>query len=235
LRDRVRLRIDVRRVAINWVICMFDYNMMHWVTFVSATVLLNLSPGPDMAFMLGQTIKGGRTKGFAAMLGMWLATACHAVLAAFGLSAILLASAGAFTVMKWVGAMYLVWLGVQALRSRGVALLPAENSDNHSAYTKRKVFNQGFFVCLLNPKVALFFMAFLPQFVVPGAGPTAYQLLFHGMLVVVVSGVVEPPIIVVADRMSSRARNSVRVGRWLDRCLGVLLIGLGVRLAISKQ
>ncbi len=81
---------------------MFDYNMLRWVTFVSATILLNLSPGPDMAFMLGQTIRGGRASGFAAMFGMWLATALHAVLAALGLSAILLASAAAFTVMKWV-------------------------------------------------------------------------------------------------------------------------------------
>ena len=96
---------------------MFDYSMLHWVTFVSATVLLNLSPGPDMAFMLGHTVNSGRSMGFAAMLGMWLATASHAVLAAFGLSAILVASAGAFTVMKWAGAIYLVWLGVQALRS----------------------------------------------------------------------------------------------------------------------
>jgi len=188
-----------------------------------------------MAFMLGQTIKGGRSYGFAAMLGMWLATACHAALAAFGLSAILLASAGAFTVLKWVGALYLVWLGVQALRTRGVALLPDNKSDKELAITKKKVFRQGFLVCLLNPKVALFFMAFLPQFVVSGAGPTAFQLLFHGILVVVISGVVEPPIIVIADRLSQRVRSAASVGRWLDRCLGILFIGLGLRLAFTKQ
>lgn len=214
---------------------MFDYNIIHWMTFVSATILLNLSPGPDMAFMLGQTIKGGRGCGFAAMFGMWLATACHAVLAAFGLSAILVASAGAFTLMKWVGAIYLVWLGYQSLRSRGTAFLPDENTDNGAVASKESIFRQGFIVCLLNPKVALFFLAFLPQFVVPGAGPTAAQLLFHGILVVVISGIVEPPIILIADRISDRVRNSAKVGRWLDRCLGVLLIGLGFRLAISKQ
>jgi len=202
---------------------MFDYTMMHWV------------PGPDMAFMLGQTIRGGRANGFAAMLGMWLATACHAVLAAFGLSAILLASASAYTVMKWAGAVYLVWLGYHALRSRGVAFLPDDKADNAFGVSKKRVFRQGFFVCLLNPKVALFFLAFLPQFVVPGAGPTAYQLLFHGILVILISGIVEPPIIIVADRISHRLRNSAAVGRWLDRCLGILLIGLGIRLAISKQ
>ena len=210
---------------------MFDYNLIHWVTFVSATVLLNLSPGPDMAFMLGQTIRGGRACGFAAMFGMWLATACHAVLAAFGLSAILVASAGAFTVVKWAGAIYLVWLGYQALRSRGFAFLPDENANREAVVSKKGVFCQGFIVCLLNPKVALFFLAFLPQFVVPGAGPTASQLLFHGILVVVISGIVEPPIIVIADRMSYRVRSSVWVGRWLDRCLGILLIGLGVCVA----
>jgi len=214
---------------------MFEYSMLHWLTFVSATVLLNLSPGPDMAFMLGQTIKGGRSCGFAALLGMWLATACHAVLAAFGLSAILLASAVAFVVMKWAGAIYLIWLGYHALLSRGTAVLPDDNADGGYVVSKKQVFRQGFFVCLLNPKVALFFLAFLPQFVVPGAGPTEYQLLVHGILVVVISGIIEPPIIIIADRLSHRVRSSMRIGRWLDRCLGVLLIGLGVRLAISKQ
>lgn len=188
-----------------------------------------------MAFMLGQTISGGRARGFAAMLGMWLATACHAVLAAFGLSAILLASASAFTVMKWAGAIYLVWLGYQAIRSRGRAILPDEKASCGSVVSKKRVFQQGFLVCLLNPKVALFFLAFLPQFVVPGAGPTALQLLFHGILVIGISGIVEPPIIIMADRISRRIRSSVRIGRWLDRCLGFLLIGLGVQLALSKQ
>lgn len=214
---------------------MFEYSVLHWVTFISATILLNLSPGPDMAFMLGQTIKGGRLCGFAAMLGMWLATACHAVLAAFGLSAILVASALGFTIMKWAGAIYLVWLGIQALRSDGTALLPQVDAEEGAVISKSKIFQQGFLICLLNPKVALFFLAFLPQFVVPGAGPTAAQLLFHGILVVVISGVIEPPIILIADRISHRVRGSVDAGRWLDRCLGVLLVGLGCKLAFSKQ
>ncbi len=214
---------------------MFDYSLMHWVTFVSATILLNLSPGPDMAFMLGQTIKRGRAFGFAALLGMWLATACYAVFAAFGLSAILLTSASAFIVMKWAGAIYLIWLGYQALRSRGAAILPDDTAEFESVVSKNTIFNQGFLVCLLNPKVALFFLAFLPQFVVTGEGPAALQLLLHGILVVVVSGIVEPPMIIIADRLSHRVRSSVRIGRWLDRCLGVLLIGLGFKLAMSKQ
>lgn len=214
---------------------MFDYSLLHWATFISATILLNLSPGPDMAFMLGQTISGGRAKGFAAMLGMWLATAGHAVVAAFGLSAVLLASATVFTVMKWAGALYLVWLGVQALRSSGAAIIPDETIARRNDLTKAKIFQQGFLVCSLNPKVALFFMAFLPQFVVPGAGSTTAQLLFHGILVVLISGIVEPPLIIMADRLSERLRNSVSVGRWLNRCLGSLLIGLGVKLAFSKQ
>ena len=214
---------------------MFDYSLLHWATFVSATLLLNLSPGPDMAFMLAQTINGGRARGFSAMLGMWLATAGHAVIAAFGLSAILLASATVFTLMKWAGAIYLVWLGYQALRSSGSALIADKSVGSGTDLSNAAVFRQGFFVCLLNPKVALFFMAFLPQFVVAGAGPTSAQLLLHGVLVVVISGLVEPPMIIFADRMSHRIRNSVSVGRWLNRCLGCLLIALGVKLALSRQ
>ena len=113
--------------------------------------------------------------------------------------------------------------------------MSGNNVDKSVITSKKKVFRKGFIVCLLNPKVALFFMAFLPQFVVPGAGPTSSQLLFHGILVVVISGVMEPPMIIIADRMSHRLRSSVSVGRWLDRCLGVLLIGLGIKLAISRQ
>ncbi|MFK7857161.1 MAG: LysE family translocator, partial [Granulosicoccus sp.] len=98
---------------------MFDYSLIHWVSFFTVSLLLHLSPGPDMAFILGQTIKGGKVKGFSAMGGIWTGAVCHALVATLGLSAILVTSATAFLMLKWIGAAYLIWLGVQAIRSKG--------------------------------------------------------------------------------------------------------------------
>jgi len=95
---------------------MFDYSMLHWITFFTAVVLLDLSPGPDMAFMLGQTVRNGRKAGFAALLGSLVATVFHIAMAAIGLSAIIATSAVAFSIIKWVGVIYLVWLGIQAFK-----------------------------------------------------------------------------------------------------------------------
>ncbi|MCK0770059.1 LysE family translocator [Chromohalobacter canadensis] len=163
---------------------MCDYSLVHWLAFLSAAVLLNLSPGPDIAFMLGQTLRSGRRYGFAAMLGGWSGTALHVAMAAAGLSAILATSALAFSVIKWVGAAYLIWLGVKMLLSKGDSFV--SNSGSHDAKA-RSVYWQGVLVSVLNPKVAIFFLAFLPQFVVQGAGPVGAQLFLHGSLIIVVA------------------------------------------------
>lgn len=214
---------------------MFDYSLAHWVSFFIVALLLHLSPGPDMAFILGQTIKGGRVKGFSAMAGIWTGAACHALIAAFGLSAVLMTSATAFLMLKWIGAVYLVWLGIQAIRSKGSSFLSNDDLLSAPASNHWIIFRQGLMVSLLNPKVAIFFMAFLPQFVVDGAGPTSAQLLLHGFLIVIIAGVVEPPIILVADKLADRFRTSKKFGLWTDRCLGCLLIGLGIKLATSDR
>lgn len=93
---------------------MFDYSLVHWSTFFTAALLLNLSPGPDIAFILGQTARNGRQGGFSAMFGIWSGAFLHVIMAAVGLSAILATSAMAFSVVKWAGAAYLIWLGIQA-------------------------------------------------------------------------------------------------------------------------
>ena len=214
---------------------MFDYSLVHWVSFFAVSLLLHLSPGPDMAFILGQTFKGGKVRGFSAMGGIWLGAICHAMVAAFGLSAVLMTSASAFLIVKWVGAAYLIWLGIQALRSKGSSFLSSDDPSSVPQANNWKVFGQGVMVSLLNPKVAIFFMAFLPQFVVAGAGPVSAQLLLHGFLVVLIAGVVEPPIILLADRLVGKFRESKKFGLWMDRCLGGLLIGLGIKLASSER
>jgi len=211
---------------------MLTYDLAHWSAFLVAAVLLNLSPGPDIAFILGHTAKGGARRGTAAMLGIWTGALCHVVFAAIGLSAIVAASATAFSIVKWAGVAYLIWLGVQALRSAGGNPVADAAPAWHSWGA---VFRQGVLIDLLNPKVAIFFLAFLPQFVVAGAGPAWLQLGVHGVLIIAVAAVIEPPLVLLGDRLTTRLRQSRALARWLDRSLGAILIALGLRLALAER
>lgn len=211
---------------------MFDYTLLHWTGFLTAAILLNISPGPDMAFILGQTIRGGRRAGFAAMLGVWLGALCHVGFAALGLTAILATSAIAFAAVKWIGAGYLVWLGISALRSGEGSFVP---TDDGRAATSGRILRQGVMISLLNPKVAIFFLAFLPQFVVAGAGPVPAQLALHGVLIILVAALIEPPLVLLGHRLTASLRANPRIGLWIDRTLGAMLIGLGIRLATSQR
>ncbi|NLS03034.1 LysE family translocator [Rhizobium sp. P32RR-XVIII] len=211
---------------------MLDYSLAHWVAFLTAAVLLNLSPGPDMAFILGHTIKSGTRAGFSAVFGIWTGACIHVLLAAFGLSAILAASALAFSAVKWIGAIYLVWLGIQALRSGGEGgFVKAAGETMHWS----RIYRQGVLVSLLNPKVAIFFLAFLPQFVVEGAGPAWLQLAVHGALIIAVAAFIEPPLILAGGRLADLFKRNRKIGLWLDRGLGTLFVALGVRLALTTR
>jgi len=211
---------------------MFDYTLLHWTAFFTAAVLLNLSPGPDIAFILGQTAKGGRSAGFAAMFGIWTGAFGHVLMAAVGLSAILATSAAAFSVVKWAGAAYLIWLGIKALRSRGGSFISEAGPGGRTGW---RIYRQGILVSVLNPKVAIFFLAFLPQFVVAGAGPVWAQLFLHGSLIIAVAALIEPPLVIAGASLARAIRNSRTLGLWLDRGLGTLFVALGVRLALSER
>lgn len=208
---------------------MFEYSLAHWLTFLSAAFVLEIVPGPDMAFMLGHTVRHGRRGGFIAMLGVWTGALLHIAMTVLGLSALLAGSPAAFSVIKWMGAAYLVWLGLRSLLAAGndgdeVAAPPTPPGS-------MAIFRQGVLVDALNPKSALFFLAFIPQFVVPGAGPVAAQLLLHGLLLIAVAAVIEPAYILITAVAARRFRVARGTARWLDRGLGALFIGLGLRLA----
>ncbi|ARO29496.1 LysE family amino acid efflux protein [Rhizobium sp. NXC14] len=210
---------------------MFDYSLAHWLAFLSAAILLNISPGPDIAFILGHTMRGGKRAGFSALFGVWSGACLHVLMAALGLSAVLAASALAFSAVKWLGAAYLVWLGIQALRGGDNGLMNATGEEMPAA----RIYRQGILVSLLNPKVAIFFLAFLPQFVVEGAGPAWAQLMLHGGLIIAVAAFIEPPLVFLGGRLADALRRNAKIGRWLDRGLGALFVGLGVRLALSGR
>ena len=211
---------------------MFEYSIFHWVTFFSTAFLLTISPGPDIAFILGQTITGGRKSGFAAMLGIWGGTIVHVFLAVVGLSALIAASALAFTTIKWVGVGYLIWLGLNALRSTESSLSTDIKQEQKTVW---RIFWRGALVTLLNPKVAMFFLAFFPQFVVLDAGPIWAQVLLHGLLLIFVAALIEPLLVLAGERITAKLRDNKRVGLWLDRSLGTIFIALGVRLAFETR
>ncbi len=130
------------------------------------------------------------------------------------------------------GAAYLIWLGLKALRSAGASFIA--DTDRHDA-TFLSIYKQGALVGLLNPKVAIFFLAFLPQFVVVGAGPVPAQLFLHGLLIIAVAGLIEPPLVIAGGKLVSRLRANERIGLWMERTLGAVLVSLGVRLALENK
>ena len=211
---------------------MFDYTIAHWSTFFVAAILLNLTPGPDIAYVLAHTVKNGLRSGFAALFGVWSGLFLHVVLAAIGLSAILATSATAFLFIKCWCAIALIGLGIQALRSNGSS---TGLNTGHARSSNRRIYFQGVLVATLNPKVAFFFLAFLPQFVVPGAGSASAQLFLHGLLILVVGAFIEPIIIVAGAKLSSQLGENSRVIAWMERSLGAVFIGLGIRIALSEQ
>jgi threonine/homoserine/homoserine lactone efflux protein len=209
---------------------MFDYSLAHWLTFFTAAALLTLSPGPDIAFILAQTAKRGRQAGFLAMYGVWTGAFFHVFLAAFGLSAILATSAATFGVVKLAGAGYLIWLGVQSFRSHGPS-----NKTKPLDSSSTSIYKQGILVAALNPKTALFFLSFLPQFVETKAGPVSAQLFLHGSLVIAVALFIEPLLVIAGAKLTTKMNSNPRLGIWLDRGLGTLFVGLGLSLITQQQ
>jgi len=208
-------------------------SMTYWAVFFSAALAINISPGPDLIYIVSKTISGGRKVGVASSLGVCSGAMVHVLAASLGISAILATSALAFGVVKYIGAAYLIYLGVQAFRSGKGSFDICESSDQKMS--PWQAFRQGVLVDVLNPKVALFFMAFLPQFVRPEVGHNSVQIFLLGSLVILVAVVVEFLIVMVAVQATAFFRGNRKVATWLDRFSGTVLVGLGVRLALAEK
>ena len=202
-----------------------------YLLFVLAALALVLAPGPDMLYMLGRCVAQGRRAGILSALRFGLGGVVHITAAVLGLSAILAASATAFNVVKWVGAAYLVYLGVSTLWRR-----PALHAiDTHGAGVRgRTILWQAFLSDVLNPKVALFFLALLPQFVDRDAPHPALQILLLGLTVSVIALPTNILIVCCADRITGSLRRNASVSLWLRKGLGVLFIALGLRIAAER-
>jgi threonine/homoserine/homoserine lactone efflux protein len=201
--------------------------------FIAAGLLLNITPGADMLYVAGHAASGGRRVGLLAALGIGAGCLFHVVLATLGLSAVLASSELAFNLVKWAGATYLVWMGLGMLRAR-----PGGEAQAAPALDEHRVFWRGVLTNALNPKVALFFLAFLPQFIAPQAEHHALGLALLGLVFTVNGTLVTMAFGWLAgtarERFAGRAPGG-RLGLWLQRAAGVMFIGLGVRLAFSSR
>ena len=199
--------------------------------FLAAGILLNLTPGPDTAYILGRSIAQGREAGIASALGICVGSIFHSCAAALGLSAILATSAVAFAAIKLLGGAYLIFLGIKMLLDRRRQLsLPS----NFRRRTTIAAFRQGVFTNVLNPKVALFFLAFLPQFIDPASNMKVFAFLMLG-LTFVTTGTIWCLILAwFASAFSERLRTNEIIGQWLNRAAGALFVFLGLRLATAK-
>jgi threonine/homoserine/homoserine lactone efflux protein len=199
--------------------------------FVAASLVLAVTPGPGVIYIVARSLSQGRGSGLASVAGVALGNFGNAVGASLGLAALFAVSSAAFTVVKWAGAAYLVWLGVQALRLRGATQAAAPAPEPLA-----RVFREGVIISLLNPKTTLFFAAFLPQFVSPvgaGSGSVVVQTLLLGALFVAIAAVSDTVYALLAGAIAPRLAGRVpRWGRWLT---GGAYIGLGVLTALAEQ
>jgi threonine/homoserine/homoserine lactone efflux protein len=199
--------------------------------FATSSMLLALTPGQDTFYILGRSIAQGRRAGLISVLGILSGVLVHTTAAAFGLSAILATSPRMFLIVKVAGAGYLTYLGIRMLfhRSTGGAQLVA--FDRESAWA---IYRAGFLTNILNPKVALFFMAFLPQFVAPTAQFRIAAFLFLGAVFIAIGTAWSLALAWFGSALSRRFRENPAAGSRLTRASGALFVGLGVKLAVSR-
>ncbi|MEQ1648398.1 MAG: LysE family translocator [Hyphomicrobiaceae bacterium] len=211
--------------------------------FVLSGFLLNVTPGPDMALVVARSATRGVKAGIAAALGVGVGALVHIVAGAVGLSALLMTSAWAFSVVKLIGAAYLVFMGVQMIRgsfraSTSGATAASQDSEPQALggepQALGQIFLQGALTNVLNPKVAIFFLAFLPQFIAPDAPSTTLAFVALGLIFDVVGTAWNILVACVAGRLA-HSSNGQNVRIWLERVIGVLFVGIGAKLALSER
>ena len=198
--------------------------------FLLAALIIAAVPGPGIFYVLARTLSGGRKAGIASTFGLALGGGVHVIAGGLGVSAIILASAQLFGVLKLAGAVYLIWLGIRTIRDAGN--LPPEQTG---AIATRHAFRDGIVVEALNPKTAAFFLAFIPQFLEPAAGYPALQFMMLGLISVVLNTCAD--VIVVIMAAAARA-NLVRKPHLLQRLRkgsGLFIAGLGISLALARR
>jgi threonine/homoserine/homoserine lactone efflux protein len=203
---------------------------MSLIAFSIAAVVLAVTPGPSIAYVVARTVAGGRAEGLASCLGTGIGGLFHVLAAALGVSLLVAQSALAFSVVKYVGAAYLIYLGARLLirKDEAFAVQPA------AAQGARRALFEGVMVEALNVKTALFFLAFLPQFVSP-AEPLVPQLALLGSVCVALNTLVDVLVVFAADRLLASGKARAARARLLTRASGITMVGLGAYLALARR
>ncbi len=211
----------------------------HLWLFIAAGLLLNLTPGPDVVYIVGNAMRRGARSGLVAALGITAGCFVHVLAAGLGVTALVAASSTAFFLLKLLGAAYLMWLGLRMLFSRVSSLAPAHlasgaaDAPTDAALGHVAVFWGGFLTNVLNPKVALFFLAFLPQFISADASSKLGSFLLLGLLFNINGLWVNGGYALLAAWLARRVALVRRGTHWFERMVGVLLVGFGLKLALT--
>jgi len=205
--------------------------------FALSVFLLSITPGPDMAYVIGQSVANGRRAGIISSAGVALGSCTHAVASAVGLTALITASPLMFTIIKYLGSAYLMYLG-----SKMVLGTFAKQTVNHheaepvrTKSTLTNLLSKGFITTLTNPKVLLFFISFFPQFVSPGGEHHTTSFLVLGMVYALIAFLTDMAFAVLAGSAAGAVSQNRRLQKMLDRIVGVTFIGLGLRLALTRR
>jgi threonine/homoserine/homoserine lactone efflux protein len=204
---------------------MFDAH--RFLLFFAAALVLAITPGPGIFYVLARTLAGGRREGILSSFGTLVGGLFHVLAAALGVSALLAASAVAFHTVKFAGAAYLVWLGVCMIRTRNAEMAVRALQPSHDA------FRQGIFTEVLNPKTALFFLSFIPQFIDPERGHVFLQFTFLGAFSVILNTAADLLVVVLAAPLERKLKSSVRFRRGQRVASGFGMIGLGAYVALA--
>ena len=206
---------------------MFDAH--RFLIFLAAAVLLAVTPGPGIFYVLARSLAGGRREGVHSSVGTFVGGLFHVFAAALGVSAILAASAVAFHTVKYAGAAYLVWLGIRMIRSRNVEIIAVSSTPRQNA------FRQGIFTEVLNPKTALFFLSFIPQFITPDRGHVFFQFVILGILSVSLNTLADLLVVLLAIPIERKLKNSAPFRRRQRVASGLGMIGLGAYVAFADS
>jgi threonine/homoserine/homoserine lactone efflux protein len=205
----------------------------YWVLFISTALLLNISPGPDMIYLISQTMSYGKKVGFASVLGLGLGALVHTIFVSLGISLIISTSIIVFTIIKFIGAGYLFYLGIKAFILGGIDFSQYERKTDDKTFVRALV--NAIVIDVTNPKVAMFFIALLPQFYRNNGTSKMIQFLLLGSIIVLVGFLVEGLIVILADKIADSLRTKPRISKILDKAFGTVLIGLGVKLVFEKN
>lgn len=206
------------------------FGIHDFTLFVTSCLLLNITPGPDTFYILGRGMAQGRGAGVASALGIGTGALVHTLAAAFGLSALLAASASAFLFVKLAGALYLIYLGARMLFTRAAAGIPARFDSSGF----RAIYRQGLLTNVLNPKVALFYLAFMPQFIDAGSTEKFAAFMVLGLTFVTTGTLWCLLLAWLSSLLGHKLRDSPKFSTVLNRAAGALFVALGVRLAVSR-